>query len=183
MRDAFYILSVDGGGFRGLFSAHLLKRMEEEWKLDWHARFGMFAGTSTGSILTAGLACGLSAAELAQFYKTHGKALFTPRFRSRFDPLKIFTSRYSSKTLRVLLEKELGNTTLGEVSVPLIWWLLSTPIIGWACHWIGYESSPSGPGRARPSTLAKPAGGQTGSYAVGRAGGSQRGGSEASCST
>ncbi len=120
MSDAFYILSVDGGGFRGLFSAHLLERMEEEWKLDWHARFHMFAGTSTGSILTAGLACGHSAAKLAQFYKRHGETIFTPRFCSRFDLLKIFASRYSSRTLHALLEKELGNTTLGEISVPLI---------------------------------------------------------------
>ncbi len=60
----FYILSIDGGGFRGLFAAHLLKRMEEEWQIDWRNRFGLMAGTSTGAILTAGLACGKSAAQL-----------------------------------------------------------------------------------------------------------------------
>lgn len=120
MSEPFYILSVDGGGFRGLFAAHLLKRMEEVWKLDWYGRFGLFAGTSTGSILTAGLACGLPAAKLAEFYATHGRAIFRPRLRSRLDALKIFTSRYSNDTLRGLLEQEFGSSTLGEIPVPLI---------------------------------------------------------------
>ncbi|MHB1155865.1 MAG: CBASS cGAMP-activated phospholipase [Phycisphaerales bacterium] len=120
MNDRFYILSVDGGGFRGLFSAHLLKRMEEEWKLDWRTRFGMFAGTSTGSILAAGLACGLSATQLTKFYETHGRTIFTPRLRSRLDFLKILTSRYTNKKLLSLLRQEFGDNTLGDVPVPLI---------------------------------------------------------------
>ena len=66
MSDLFYILSVDGGGFRGAFSAHLLKRMEETWSFAWRDRFQMFAGTSTGSILAAGLAAGLAANPLCQ---------------------------------------------------------------------------------------------------------------------
>ena len=59
MSKPFYILSVDGGGFRGLFAAHLLKKMEEAWRIDWGCRFGLLAGTSTGSILTAGPQPGL----------------------------------------------------------------------------------------------------------------------------
>jgi patatin-like phospholipase/acyl hydrolase len=118
--DPFYILAVDGGGFRGAFSAHLLKRMEESWSLAWRDRFGMFAGTSTGSIIAAGLATGLTANYLSDFYAEHGDTIFRPRLRSRLDVLKIFTSRYSSKPLRNLLEQEFGGTTLGEVRVPLI---------------------------------------------------------------
>lgn len=120
MNEGFYILSVDGGGFRGLFAAHLLKRMEEEWRIDWGKRFRLLAGTSTGSILTAGLACGLTAAQLADFYDAHGEEIFAPRFRSRLDVLNLFTSRYSSVRLRTLLEETFGEMTLGEVPVPLI---------------------------------------------------------------
>ena len=39
MSDPFYILSIDGGGLRGAFAAHLLKRVEEELKIDWCGRF------------------------------------------------------------------------------------------------------------------------------------------------
>ena len=120
MNDSFYILSVDGGGFRGLFAAHLLKRMEQSWQLDWREKFDLLAGTSTGSIVTGGLASGLSAARLSEFYEVHGKSIFAPRLRSRFDIFNLLTSRYSNVTLKTLLEEVLGETTLGEVSVPLI---------------------------------------------------------------
>ena len=120
MSTPFYILSIDGGGFRGIFAAHILKRMEEEWQIDWQNQFGMLAGTSTGAILAAGLACKMTATRLTEFYETHGRAIFTPRLRSRFDPFKLFTSRYSNRKLREILEKEIGETLLGQVKIPLI---------------------------------------------------------------
>jgi len=116
----FYILSVDGGGFRGTYAAHLLNRMEEAWAPEWQRVFGLFAGTSTGSILTAGLACGKSAAAMADLYRKNGSTIFRRRMRSRLDVLKIFTSRYSNEVLRALLEEEFGPITLGDVQVPLI---------------------------------------------------------------
>ncbi len=130
MNTPFYILSIDGGGFRGIFAAHILKIMEEEWKIDWQKQFGMLAGTSTGAILAAGLACKLTAVQLTEFYEAHGRAIFTPRLRSRFDPFKLFTSRYSTRRLKGLLEKELGDTLLGQVKIPLI---LPTVDIGNGC--------------------------------------------------
>lgn len=120
MKTPFYILSIDGGGYRGLFSVHILRRMEEEWGINWHENFGMFAGTSTGSIVAAGLASGISAAKLSQFYTTHGKSIFTERWKSRLDFLTILTSRYSNRVLQSLLEEVFESTTLGDVSVPLI---------------------------------------------------------------
>lgn len=120
MSEPFCILSVDGGGLRGIFPAHLLKRMEEEWLIDWPNVFGLMAGTSTGAILAAGLACGKPAARLTEFYASHGKTVFRPRAMAHFDPLRLLSSRYKSATLRGLLEREFGNIRLGEVPVPLI---------------------------------------------------------------
>lgn len=120
MNDKFYILSVDGGGFRGIFAAHILAKMEENFKMQWKGTFNLFAGTSTGSILAAGLACGLRARDLLDFYRDHGHIIFRPRKRALVDPLKLFTSRYSSKSLKTLLEDKLGDTRLGQVTSPLI---------------------------------------------------------------
>ena len=120
MSKPFYILSVDGGGFRGLFAAHLLKRVEETSEIDWRSRFGLFAGTSTGAILSAGLAMGLSADKLTQFYMTHGKAIFKPRTLSRFDIRRLCTSRYSNTTLKNTLDGVFHDTTLGDIDIPLI---------------------------------------------------------------
>jgi hypothetical protein len=128
----FYILSIDGGGYRGLFSAHILRRMEEAWGLNWHDQFGMFAGTSTGSIIAAGLASGIPAAEISAFYIKHGTRIFTRRRCSRFDLLKIFTSRYAGKTLHTLLVEVFGEKTLGDVRVPLI--LPAVDIINGCVH-------------------------------------------------
>ena len=120
MGNTFNILSIDGGGYRGLFAAHVLKRIEKEFGVDWTDRFQLLTGTSTGSIITAGLACGVTADELAEFYCRHGKSIFTPRIQSRFDLLNLFTSRYSSTTLREILEETFGDRTLGEIDIPLI---------------------------------------------------------------
>ena len=121
MSEPFYILSIDGGGFRGLFAAHLLKRMEECWQVDWLNHFGLLAGTSTGAILTAGLASGLSAENLLEFYTGHSRVIFRPRRRCRFDILNLFASRYSSRTLKELLDGEVfRDKTLGDIDIPLI---------------------------------------------------------------
>lgn len=120
MSDQFYILSLDGGGFRGVFTARILQNIGKVLGVSWHDKFSMFAGTSTGSILAAGLACGHSADKLFGFYKEHGDDIFKRKFRSYFDPWNIFISKYTSKKLKSLLEKELGDITLGQIPVPLI---------------------------------------------------------------
>lgn len=116
----FYILSIDGGGFRGLFSAHLLKRIEEEWDVNWITQFDMLAGTSTGAILAAGLACGQSAARLTEFYMTEGESIFTPKPWARLPVSRAFVSRYSIQKLKERLDQVFGSTTLEQITTPLI---------------------------------------------------------------
>jgi len=70
------ILSIDGGGFRGVYAAHILHRIEQEFLISWQADFALISGTSTGSIIGAGLACGLSAKKFVNFMKnTANKSL------------------------------------------------------------------------------------------------------------
>ena len=132
MSDPFYILSIDGGGLRGAFAAHILKRVEEELAIDWRDRFGLIAGTSTGSILAAGLACGQSAATLAEFYSQHGRAVFTPHPLARPDIWRLFRSRYRNGELKELLELVFKDVTLGQVPVPLV--LPAVDIVNGCAH-------------------------------------------------
>ena len=90
----FKILSIDGGGFRGAYSAHILKRIEEEFNINWKKDFNLVAGTSTGSIIAAGLAFGLSAKELFDFYEKDGKDIFKKRFLYRTG---LFASKYHQR--------------------------------------------------------------------------------------
>ena len=50
------ILTIDGGGIRGYFSAYLLERIQQELDVKFSEYFDLIAGTSTGSIIAAALA-------------------------------------------------------------------------------------------------------------------------------
>ena len=78
------LLALDGGGIRGVLTLQVLVRMEE--LLREHSGqgdnfrlcnfFDYIGGTSTGAIIAAGLARGMSAQELSDFYMKAGPAMF-----------------------------------------------------------------------------------------------------------
>ena len=113
-----FVLAIDGGGFRGLFAAELLRRIEDRWKVDWTSRFGLFAGTSSGAILAAGLAAGVPVASLVGFYRQHGPAVFRRRLRGR--PAGLLASRHDARVLRARLGEVLPDIGLAEFQVPLL---------------------------------------------------------------
>lgn len=75
----FQILSLIGGGIRGAFATSLLKELEQKLGRPIAESFDLIAGTSTGGIIAAGLALGLSAEQMHDFYVRHGAQIFTPR--------------------------------------------------------------------------------------------------------
>lgn len=72
----FRILSLDGGGIRGVFTAAVLAKWEAMTDLSAAKHFDLIAGTSTGGILAIGLGLGLSAQQMVQFYTDHGPTIF-----------------------------------------------------------------------------------------------------------
>lgn len=82
------ILSLDGGGIRGVLTLEILLEIESqlksELKKDDSFRlsdyFDYIGGTSTGAIIAAGLSLGMSVNELLQFYETKGEAMFDKSF-------------------------------------------------------------------------------------------------------
>lgn len=75
----FQILSLIGGGIRGAFVTSLLKEFEQKLGRPIAESFDLIAGASTGGIIAAGLALGLSAEQLHDFYVHHGEQIFSPR--------------------------------------------------------------------------------------------------------
>ena len=80
------ILALDGGGIRGLMTARALLRLEEilaegrggsDFRLCNY--FDYIGGTSTGAIIAAALATGMSVSELLVFYQDFGQQAFTKR--------------------------------------------------------------------------------------------------------
>lgn len=110
------LLSMDGGGIRGLIEAEVLMEMESQLKQltgedrPLCERFDLIGGTSTGAILAASLAMGLRASDLRDFYLKLGKQVFTPEFF-----VVHFWHKYPSKPLEKALQDVLGgDTTLGD---------------------------------------------------------------------
>ncbi|KAF1042560.1 MAG: hypothetical protein GAK38_04275 [Xylophilus sp.] len=71
----FRILSIDGGGIRGLFPAAYLAEIERRFLggASIAKYFDMVAGTSTGGIIALGLATGKTAREISQVYTDRGE--------------------------------------------------------------------------------------------------------------
>lgn len=72
----FRLLSIDGGGIRGLIPALVLAEIERLTGRRAHELFDAIAGTSTGGIIALGAAKGIPAQELVELYKQHGATIF-----------------------------------------------------------------------------------------------------------
>ena len=80
----FRIVSLDGGGIRGVLTAALLERLDIE-QPGFLAQVDLYAGTSTGGILALALASGLTPTEARNLYERLGAKVFKDSF---WDNLK-----------------------------------------------------------------------------------------------
>src|SRR5512143_605889 len=74
-------LAIDGGGIKGLIIAQALIALEDELgggPLITRPECKIMAGTSTGAIITAAIAMGMTAAEIAKVYLEMGQKVFPP---------------------------------------------------------------------------------------------------------
>ena len=114
----FRILSIDGGGIRGIFPAAVLAEMERRFLGgDSVARyFDLITGTSTGGIIAIGLGAGIPAAKILRFYMEDGRDVFPPRgaasglWRAR----RLVVHMYDRQRLRERLCSQLGSGLLRD---------------------------------------------------------------------
>jgi patatin-like phospholipase/acyl hydrolase len=120
-KKVFKILSIDGGGIRGVFPAHILKCMSERLGIRISEHFDMISGTSTGSIIAAAVVCRVNPTEIVNMYKEHGRAIFTKK-KTWWPPFIRFAFRslYDSAYLSKVLSEFFGDIKLGEISTPLL---------------------------------------------------------------
>lgn len=115
----FQILSLDGGGLRGMFSAAVLARLEEDLQLRITDHFDLIAGTSTGGIIALGLGLGLTPREIVEFYAEHGPRIFYDRSRMR-GVRRLLHAKYHAEPLQDALTEMLGPRTFGESTKRLV---------------------------------------------------------------
>ena len=116
----FRILSIDGGGIKGIFPATFLASLEESLAEPISQYFDLIAGTSTGGIIALALGLGLAPAEIQSMYVENGKNIF-PGSQKWVNRLRhYFAAKYSSDPLEACLRDTLGEKLLGDSQKRLI---------------------------------------------------------------
>jgi len=119
----FRILSLDGGGIKGAFPASALAAWEEDTKRSVVDHFDLMTGTSTGGIIAIGLALGVSASKIRDFYRDNGPAIFPNTSlveRVARSAFQLFGPKYSHDALRKELTKVFGSRKFGEAKCRLV---------------------------------------------------------------
>lgn len=110
------ILALDGGGLRGILTLGILSRIEaalakrhgagDGFRLAHY--FDLIAGTSTGAIIAAALAKGMSVAEVLREYETLGHKVFEKSFFRQ----GVLRAKYDDARLRQELQRVYGPQTM-----------------------------------------------------------------------
>ena len=119
---SFRILCLDGGGIRGVMSTRILQKVEQQLGRLLKDHFDLIAGTSTGSILAAGIALGKSAEELLNLYIEKGLQIFP--YQSLFSPKRLplifqyglSAPKFSDEGLIEALQGEFGEQKLTDIT-------------------------------------------------------------------
>ncbi|WP_143688890.1 patatin-like phospholipase family protein [Wolbachia endosymbiont of Laodelphax striatellus] len=111
-----YILSVDGGGIRGIIPAIILAEIEKMAKKPIAEIFDLIAGTSTGGIVVAGLCKKdkpqYSANDLVELYREYGSYIFKSSFFRRSILSWFNCAQYPSKNIEYVLHKYFSDDIL-----------------------------------------------------------------------
>src|SRR5688572_8778000 len=107
----FQILSLDGGGLKGLFGVSFLAAWEEVEGRSVTDYFDLITGTSTGGIIALALGLGYAAKEIRDFYVAEAARIFPP---SAFSGVKHWVAtKYEANGLEQALLRYFGDRKLG----------------------------------------------------------------------
>jgi predicted acylesterase/phospholipase RssA len=106
-------IAIDGGGIKGVIAARALAVLEDHLGNSAREMFGLAAGTSTGSIISAGIGVGLTGRAIHQLYSRYGAIIFRKSWRTWLWPLSRF--RYPHAPLETALKRYLGDRTMGDL--------------------------------------------------------------------
>jgi patatin-like phospholipase/acyl hydrolase len=120
----FKVLSIDGGGIRGIIPAKILAEIERRTKKRIFELFDLIAGTSTGGILALGLTmpkqknspeAKYTGEELIKLYRENGERIFYEPFLERIAEVDdLVRPKYSSDGRDEVLTKYFGDTPIDQ---------------------------------------------------------------------
>jgi len=118
-----YLLSIDGGGIRGIIPAVALVKLESTTGRLTRDIFSFVAGTSTGAIIAAAIAAGVPSSRILSLYVDRARDVFTGSTIVNTLQRVIFGSMYSTQKLHDLIAEEIdssGRWSLNDSPVDLL---------------------------------------------------------------
>lgn len=109
------ILSIDGGGIKGVFAASFLAEIERHCEKPICKYFDLICGTSTGAIIASALAVGISAKMILDMYMEKGKEIFPKKRR-----LPLWGTKYRSEPLKKTLEEVFQSNCIKDCKTRLL---------------------------------------------------------------
>ena len=156
-RGPLRVLSLDGGGMRGIYTAAFLDRLVAQQakraggrELDLGLGFDLICGTSTGSIVGCAAAVGCPLGRVVDMYRDEGAAIFPHRIKGL--PSVVYRAlrgrhfvRAGDRALRSALAGVLGEITIADVFEKR-GISLSVPTVDMASHraWVFKRTPASG---------------------------------------
>lgn len=118
----FKILSIDGGGIRGVIPALVLTEIEKRTKTPISKLFDLIAGTSTGGIIALGLTKPneqgepeYEAEQIVDLYAEHGKRIFSRSIWHRVRAVgSLLEEKYPAEDVEEVLDEYFGETRLQD---------------------------------------------------------------------
>ncbi len=109
----FKILSIDGGGIKGIYSSTIIEKFEEKYNCVISDHFDMLCGTSTGGLIALALSLKIPAKTISSFYMEKGNLIFK---KNTFSTLKqlVLNGKYSDKNLKTNLEEIFSDKIIGN---------------------------------------------------------------------
>lgn len=113
----YRVLSINGGGIRGLVSTILLQRLAAEPGIEKLLdAAGLIAGTSSGGLIALGIAHRIDLADIRTLFVEAGPGIFADSWLDDLADLgKLKGADYDIQPLKRALRKLFGNTTLGQL--------------------------------------------------------------------
>ncbi len=111
----YRILSIDGGGLRGIIPLAILERLDSAVQ-GWRQNINMFAGTSTGGLIALCLAKGMSPSDLLNVYMNRGAFIFERNLWQKVKDLGDVTGpKYDSTNREQVCRDVLGDLRLKDL--------------------------------------------------------------------
>ncbi len=108
----YRILSIDGGGMKGVFTAFALWKLEEEYDIKIKDHFDMIVGTSTGALIAAAILVGQSGKEIYDSYLDPENPIFKGKNSMKTRMSSTFMPQYREEGIMKYLAEQVGDRTM-----------------------------------------------------------------------